>query len=174
MAELRLEEARMDRLDDVLSFVDGMLETLDCPMKTQMHLDIAVEELYVNIVRYAYAPGTGPAVLRMEPEAGGHYAFDREAADRRARHLHGETEHGWHDLSPRRRQQRADDLQALLTNASPSRGTEAVPTRQNEDFENETAHRVSCDGAGSKSVYCFARCRFRSSLYTCSDAKTPK
>ena len=42
MAELRLEEARMDRLDDVLSFVDGMLETLDCPMKTQMHLDIAV------------------------------------------------------------------------------------------------------------------------------------
>ncbi len=71
MAELRLEEARMDRLDDVLSFVDGMLETLDCPMKTQMHLDIAVEELYVNIVRYAYAPGTGPAVLRMEPEAGG-------------------------------------------------------------------------------------------------------
>ena len=71
MAELRLEEARMDRLDDVLSFVDGMLETLDCPMKTQMQLDIAVEELYVNIVRYAYAPGTGPAVLRMEPEAGG-------------------------------------------------------------------------------------------------------
>ena len=70
MYEMNLDEARLDRLDDVLAFVDGILETLDCPMKTQLQLDVAVEELYVNIAHYAYAPATGPAWLRVAVEEG--------------------------------------------------------------------------------------------------------
>ena len=66
MAELKLDEARVDRLDEVLAFVDGVLEQLDCPLKAQMQLDVAVEELFVNIASYAYAPGTGPAALRVD------------------------------------------------------------------------------------------------------------
>ncbi len=66
MDELRLDEARRDRLDEVLAFLDGVLETMDCSMKTQMQLDIAVEELYINIASYAYAPATGPATIRVE------------------------------------------------------------------------------------------------------------
>ena len=65
MNELKLDEARVDRLDEVLAFVDGILEGLDCPMKVQLQLDVAVEELYVNIGHYAYAPGVGPAVIRV-------------------------------------------------------------------------------------------------------------
>ena len=68
MRELKLDEARLDRLDEVLAFVDGILEEQACPMKTQMQLDIAVEELYVNIAHYAYAPGTGPAEIHVASE----------------------------------------------------------------------------------------------------------
>lgn len=70
MFELTLEEARVDRLEEVLAFVDGHLEAADCPMRTQMQIDMAVEEIYVNIASYAYAPGTGPATIRMSVEGG--------------------------------------------------------------------------------------------------------
>ena len=68
MIELKLDDARLDCLDEVLAFVDGQLEANDCPMKSQMQIDIAVEELYVNIAHYAYAPGTGPATVRVAVE----------------------------------------------------------------------------------------------------------
>ena len=70
MFELKLDEARLDRLDEVLAFVDNILESMDCPMKAQMQIDVAVEELYVNIAHYAYAPGVGPADIRVEVEDG--------------------------------------------------------------------------------------------------------
>ena len=35
-------------------------------MKVQMQLDVAVEELYVNIAHYAYAPGTGEATVSID------------------------------------------------------------------------------------------------------------
>ena len=66
MRELKLDEARMDRLDEVVDFVDGLLEEMDCPMKTRTRIGLAVEEVYVNIVHYAYAPGTGPVGIRVE------------------------------------------------------------------------------------------------------------
>lgn len=65
MVELKLDEARVDRLDEVLAFLDGQLEAVECPMKLQMQLDVAMEEIYVNIASYAYAPGTGPATIRV-------------------------------------------------------------------------------------------------------------
>ena len=63
--ELTLEAADT-RLAEVLAFVDGELEGLDCPMKTQMQVDVAVEEIFVNIAHYAYAPGSGQATIRVE------------------------------------------------------------------------------------------------------------
>ena len=67
MDELTLE-ARVENLDRVMSFVDGHLEALDCPPRAQMQLDVAVEEIFVNIASYAYAPETGPATVRFESE----------------------------------------------------------------------------------------------------------
>ncbi|MCR5137190.1 MAG: SpoIIE family protein phosphatase [Oscillospiraceae bacterium] len=64
--ELRLEEARSELTDDVVAFVDGILEEEACPTERQMQIDLAVEELYVNIASYAYAPGCGPATVRVE------------------------------------------------------------------------------------------------------------
>ena len=59
-------EANVDKLPEVLSFADGILEEYDCPLKVQMQLDIAIEELFVNIARYAYTSGTGDAVISID------------------------------------------------------------------------------------------------------------
>ena len=67
MAEL-IVEAKLDNLAQVLQFVDSRLEEEDCPIGLQMKIDVAVEELFVNIASYAYAPGSGSATVRMEVE----------------------------------------------------------------------------------------------------------
>lgn len=53
-----------------LQFVETELEKVDCPMKTAMQLTIAIEEIFVNVVRYAYPDGKGEVKLGV--------AFDRE------------------------------------------------------------------------------------------------
>lgn len=60
--------ATLDQLDAVLDFINGELEAADCPMKTQMQIDIAVEEIYVNIAHYAYNPKIGEATIRCAVE----------------------------------------------------------------------------------------------------------
>ncbi len=58
-------EASVDKLSEVTEFIDQQLEAADCPMRTQMQIELAVEEIFVNIANYAYAPGTGSATIRM-------------------------------------------------------------------------------------------------------------
>lgn len=67
MKELILE-AKTDNLPQVLEFVDGELERLNCPMKIQMQIDVAVEEIFVNISKYAYHPKSGEATIQVEVE----------------------------------------------------------------------------------------------------------
>ncbi|MCR4805327.1 MAG: SpoIIE family protein phosphatase [Clostridia bacterium] len=62
-------DAKTENLDQVLAFVDGYLETLNCSAKVQMQIDVAVEELFVNIAHYAYAPETGSVTIRLEAES---------------------------------------------------------------------------------------------------------
>ena len=59
-------EAKVDNLDKVLAFIDGELEAMDCPMKAQMQIDVAVEEVYVNIASYAYEGKEGPSTIAIE------------------------------------------------------------------------------------------------------------
>ncbi len=65
MKELDIE-ARAENLEKVIQFVDQELETADCPIKAQMQIEIAVEEIFINIANYAYNPDTGSAVIRVE------------------------------------------------------------------------------------------------------------
>ena len=60
--------ADISELDQVLSFADAILEAMDCPMKVQMQIDIAIEEIFVNIAHYAYPDGTGDALIEIEPD----------------------------------------------------------------------------------------------------------
>jgi len=75
MKEIRLEEAAPEQLGQVLEMVDSELEKAGCPVKTQMRIDVAVEEIYVNIAHYAYAPGRGPAEIRIAVEGDPAEAF---------------------------------------------------------------------------------------------------
>lgn len=65
MKELTIN-ATVESIPEVTAFVDGQLEALDCPIKAQMQIDIAIDELFSNIAHYAYHPGVGPATVRVE------------------------------------------------------------------------------------------------------------
>ena len=59
-------EATLENLEVVQNFVSEELENQGCPMKVMMQIEIAVEEIYVNIVHYAYNPTVGEATIRCE------------------------------------------------------------------------------------------------------------
>lgn len=58
--------AIVENIEQVTDFVNGQLEEIGCPMKAQMQIDIAIDELFGNIAHYAYNPETGPATVRVE------------------------------------------------------------------------------------------------------------
>jgi len=58
--------ATLDQLDTVHAFIALELDAADCPMKARIQIEIAVEEIYVNIARYAYHPEIGEATIRCE------------------------------------------------------------------------------------------------------------
>lgn len=58
--------AKVENIPAVTAFVDERLEALDCPVKAQTQIDIAIDELFGNIAHYAYQPGVGPATVRVE------------------------------------------------------------------------------------------------------------
>ena len=58
--------ATVDNIEAVTDFVNTHLEVADCPMKAQMQISIAIDEIFSNIAYYAYAPGTGDATVRVE------------------------------------------------------------------------------------------------------------
>ena len=59
-------EALTSNLPQVLEYVQNKLASVDCPPKAAMQIDLAVEEIFINIASYAYTPETGDAVVRVE------------------------------------------------------------------------------------------------------------
>ena len=65
MKELTIA-ATVENIETVTDFVNQQLEALDCPIKAQMQIDIAIDELFGNIAHYAYNPDIGQATVRVE------------------------------------------------------------------------------------------------------------
>ena len=60
-------EAKIDKLNDVLQFLEAQLEENNCSPKAQVQLDVAVEEIFVNIAHYAYSnKEDGRAIIDIE------------------------------------------------------------------------------------------------------------
>jgi len=57
--------AEVEKLPELLAFLEQQMEKAGCPMKVQMQISVAAEEVFVNIANYAYAPGKGIATVRM-------------------------------------------------------------------------------------------------------------
>jgi len=64
MKELSVEADRKNLLK-VQAFIDEELEKAGCPMLTQTTIDVAVEEIFVNIASYAYSQESGTAVIQL-------------------------------------------------------------------------------------------------------------
>ena len=59
-------EAVAENIPQLTELIDGQLEALDCSMKAQMQIDVAVDEIFGNIARYAYGEGRGDATVRFD------------------------------------------------------------------------------------------------------------
>ena len=67
MKELTVD-ATVENIDAVTDFVNAALEEYSCSMKAQTQIDIAIDELFGNIARYAYHPQVGKATVQVEME----------------------------------------------------------------------------------------------------------
>ena len=57
--------AKTEALNDVIGFVEETLESFECPMKTQMAICVAIEEVFVNVAHYAYPDSEGDMTLSI-------------------------------------------------------------------------------------------------------------
>ena len=67
MKELTVDAA-VENIEVVTDFINEELEALNCPMKAQTQIAIAIDELFGNIARYAYTPDIGKATVRFSVE----------------------------------------------------------------------------------------------------------
>ena len=65
MKEMTLA-ATVENIKVVTDFVNEQLEAMECPMKAQMLIGIAIDELFGNIAHYAYTPDVGEVTVRVE------------------------------------------------------------------------------------------------------------
>ena len=59
-------DAKTENLEKVLAFAEEQLAKADCPVKVQTQIGVAMEEIFVNIALYAYAPETGKADITID------------------------------------------------------------------------------------------------------------
>ena len=65
MKNLRIE-ATSENLDTVNAFIEKELEALECSPKKSMEILVSIEEIYINIVHYAYDGNTGFADITFD------------------------------------------------------------------------------------------------------------
>lgn len=58
-------EAKVENVDLVTDFINEELDKVGFPMKNRIQIDIVIDEIFSNIVKYAYAPTTGNAVIKI-------------------------------------------------------------------------------------------------------------
>ncbi len=65
MKELQIE-ASLENIEVVTDFINKQLEEVDCPMKVQIQIAVAIDELMSNIARYAYTAEVGMVTVQFE------------------------------------------------------------------------------------------------------------
>ncbi|MBO5573885.1 MAG: ATP-binding protein [Clostridium sp.] len=63
-----LTTANEDNLDAVYEFINAKLDVVECLPQTRMEIELAVEEIFVNITSYAYRPDEGPVTIQVTVE----------------------------------------------------------------------------------------------------------
>ncbi len=65
MKEITIE-AVVDNTEIAIDFLEELLSDGSCSMKAKMQIEIAIDEIFSNIARYAYKDGTGNVTIRAE------------------------------------------------------------------------------------------------------------
>ncbi len=52
-------------IPEITAWIEQELSALDCGVKAQMQIDVALDELMANIADYAYGDGTGDVTVRF-------------------------------------------------------------------------------------------------------------
>ena len=62
--------ATVENISVITDFIDEQLAVLNCSVKSQMQINVAIDEIFSNIAHYAYPDGAGQATVqfRFEPE----------------------------------------------------------------------------------------------------------
>ena len=61
-----LIDAKPEKLPELTEFAENFLDEIGCPLKTKLQIDVMLDEIFTNIVSYAYAPGEGKARISFE------------------------------------------------------------------------------------------------------------
>ena len=61
-------EATLEQIKPVTDFINAQLKELGCSRRIRIQVDVAVDEIFGNIARYAYNPATGPATVCVDVE----------------------------------------------------------------------------------------------------------
>ena len=61
-------EAKLENLEKTIDFINAKLKTLEYPPDLQNEIDIAIEEIFMNIANYAYEPQTGEVAVSISTE----------------------------------------------------------------------------------------------------------
>ena len=59
-------KSTIENIEIVTEFVEQQLEATDCPMKAQMLIAIAIDEIFSNIAHYAYTPEVGDVTVSVK------------------------------------------------------------------------------------------------------------
>ncbi|MCQ2407519.1 MAG: ATP-binding protein [Oscillospiraceae bacterium] len=59
-------DATVQHLSDVQAFLDEILEAAGCPMAKLLQIQVAAEEIFINVASYAYAPDSGSVTVSAE------------------------------------------------------------------------------------------------------------
>ena len=60
--------AAFDQIRPVTEFVNAKLAELGCSERVRIQVDVAIDELFGNIARYAYNPEGGPVTVQVDVE----------------------------------------------------------------------------------------------------------
>ncbi len=58
--------AEIGHIAEAVDFVNGYLEALDCGLRAQTQIDVAMDEILSNVAHYAYPDGKGEVTVRFE------------------------------------------------------------------------------------------------------------
>lgn len=62
---IRIENAAISDIEKVTAYVERELEKADCPLKAVMQINVAIDEIFSNIVQYGYGDNPGPVTVSV-------------------------------------------------------------------------------------------------------------